>query len=1839
MDRVTSDSLADVEFAGLESFLVQGNDGSDVVTFKTRFLTGAANYAYAGTPTDTLVIEGSDGEVSDSYFLTKPLDAMVMVADRKSNGVAVTAQTMVHLRMDTLGGDDQVVVDVEGTELIPLLITYNGGSNSDTLTLQGTPVDGAAEATYSPGPSVDEGRLEYTSELANMTIDFVGLEPVLDLIPGTLTVNGTDADNAINYSQSLLGGAFGRVAVDAFERINFSLKTLLTINGLAGSDVINLDNAATPTLLAGIVVNGGADTDGDRVIANATTAQEAIFFTPTADDAATITGVTGVATVSVNTTESLLINGKGGSDTLNVVPTGGSDVIEVTPGASFDSGTVLVNSLLSMDFTNLGLGLLNIADNGGEDVLVYNGTEASDVFTVPGSLIVSPSIKLNAQVVVGTVEIENYVLRGLGGDDSFNILSQEDIDILVEGDEPGSSDTLNYARDLLGANQVVVELDSDFDVPFIQTITQAGYGTVTHTGIETVNADIEDGDLTVVGTRGDDVITFTPLSEDSGQLTAENIATTYNIDDVPQGNDLVITGGVTGRGGPTGGGYADKVIYNGTNGVDVILVDTPNRTVGLGTTIPWRSIELDAVDVVEVLEVAGNDGNDTVWVVPGAAVGNGLFVSVDGGSPQASDALVITNVGDGAVPLGPNDFVVVGQSRNPDAGNILVYRDAVRLPAIAYENVEVVSPNVFSGNNLLILGPDQYEQNEYYQTAAYLGSGETLNVENLAIFPNIDEHPGVPADQDYFRVVAETTGILDFQIYFHVYDVDLLPAGGNINIEVLDGSGDLVAGNGAFGSYDVTANARIRIPAVAGQTYYLRVFGAADQVVNGYDMTIVNTAPPVPYDIELLDLPVDPNYDCTQDPPANNSDTGRSHFDNVTCDARPTVIIRLDDDVLLNDIPGSSGIDAGVDGVIPIPFNPSTDPVADDTVAGYRVAVYIEGEPQQPGVLPEQVIGYAEFVDNGVYQFDFANAFWPDLAPEDPITQLTDGSHYISARVEIIAPSIPAEHGYGDRSESLEIFVDTDHPNVTEFDLADEDMCEWAPDNVTNDTTPSFYGYVDEANTVLRIYVDLNGNNDLDIGIDRLLGEAVAIPIDGNNQFDEAFFEFTTPIDLNDPSLGLPKDGLRVLFATAEDLAGNVTPEPEAAELRIFIDTQGPQITDVYLTADPDYDLFDPKPSEDGPTPLVNAITIEFRDLPQRVAEFNYPALVREIAEHTGHYHLVGVANGIIPINVDENGDGIIVQFFTQGGIAMARVTLPFANPLPDDRYTLVVADNLIDPACNNLDGESNAEEPQEVPLFPTGDTVPGGDFTARFTVDSRPEIGVWAAGNIWVDTNGNNYFDPENTDYTNRDIIYQMGYTSDDIFAGNFALGANEVADGFDKLAAYGKVNNVWRWLVDTTNNGVPNVEQKDPLNINGLPVAGNFDKVNNVDGELVALNGDEVGVFTGNTWYFDTNHDYKLDASSKLTTDMVGYPIVGDFDGDGFDDLGTWTDDYFSLDLANGSLRGWDGSADVMFRVGFIGVRERPVAADMDQDGFDDLGLWLPDRSGAVPREDGEWSFLVSDGASLLDRLRVDPIAGDWVIDYTPIPFGPDMYAKFGDDYALPVVGNFDPPVAGSGSAVIEPGGNLHTNLDNPLDVNADGTVAPIDALLVINYLNFHGAGQLEGAADGAPYLDVNMDGMAAAIDSLMVINYLNTHGTEGEGEGGASVAAASVSPALDLQAATTPATVDTSLNSDLLSMAGLVESTSPATSSLLEPTVLTVAVPAQESIVENYALLIGYLPFDAADLFGDDAQAGAAALARQLEDAGLLDDVLEQLAADVSDRQRVEILDEIFGDWTDA
>ena len=81
-------------------------------------------------------------------------------------------------------------------------------------------------------------------------------------------------------------------------------------------------------------------------------------------------------------------------------------------------------------------------------------------------------------------------------------------------------------------------------------------------------------------------------------------------------------------------------------------------------------------------------------------------------------------------------------------------------------------------------------------------------------------------------------------------------------------------------------------------------------------------------------------------------------------------------------------------------------------------------------------------------------------------------------------------------------------------------------------------------------------------------------------------------------------------------------------------------------------------------------------------------------------------------------------------------------------------------------------------------------------------------------------------------------------------------------------------------------------------------------------------------------------------------------------------------------------------------------------------------------------------------------------------------------------------------------------YTYEPNAVDVDGNGTLAPLDALLVINRLNSGGSGPLApptGASISA-YVDVDGNLIVAPIDALRVINALNqrTGGGEGGGEG---------------------------------------------------------------------------------------------------------------------------------------
>jgi hypothetical protein len=87
--------------------------------------------------------------------------------------------------------------------------------------------------------------------------------------------------------------------------------------------------------------------------------------------------------------------------------------------------------------------------------------------------------------------------------------------------------------------------------------------------------------------------------------------------------------------------------------------------------------------------------------------------------------------------------------------------------------------------------------------------------------------------------------------------------------------------------------------------------------------------------------------------------------------------------------------------------------------------------------------------------------------------------------------------------------------------------------------------------------------------------------------------------------------------------------------------------------------------------------------------------------------------------------------------------------------------------------------------------------------------------------------------------------------------------------------------------------------------------------------------------------------------------------------------------------------------------------------------------------------------------------------------------------------------PPPGGEGSSQLLALGNAPLpNIPpyDPVDINNDGIVSAIDALLVFNELNRGAKSELAAASFVGSALDVNADGYTTAIDALVVVNRLN-------------------------------------------------------------------------------------------------------------------------------------------------
>jgi subtilisin family serine protease len=94
--------------------------------------------------------------------------------------------------------------------------------------------------------------------------------------------------------------------------------------------------------------------------------------------------------------------------------------------------------------------------------------------------------------------------------------------------------------------------------------------------------------------------------------------------------------------------------------------------------------------------------------------------------------------------------------------------------------------------------------------------------------------------------------------------------------------------------------------------------------------------------------------------------------------------------------------------------------------------------------------------------------------------------------------------------------------------------------------------------------------------------------------------------------------------------------------------------------------------------------------------------------------------------------------------------------------------------------------------------------------------------------------------------------------------------------------------------------------------------------------------------------------------------------------------------------------------------------------------------------------------------------------------------------------VIDDGTPPLSDSEAVTIMVLGPTFQNPRHPCDVDDDGTIAPIDVLILINDINAHGSRELTTPPSPPPLLDPNGDGWITPLDVLIVVNYINARGS---------------------------------------------------------------------------------------------------------------------------------------------
>ncbi len=189
--------------------------------------------------------------------------------------------------------------------------------------------------------------------------------------------------------------------------------------------------------------------------------------------------------------------------------------------------------------------------------------------------------------------------------------------------------------------------------------------------------------------------------------------------------------------------------------------------------------------------------------------------------------------------------------------------------------------------------------------------------------------------------------------------------------------------------------------------------------------------------------------------------------------------------------------------------------------------------------------------------------------------------------------------------------------------------------------------------------------------------------------------------------------------------------------------------------------------------------------------------------------------------------------------------------------------------------------------------------------------------------------------------------------------------------LASFVGVYNAGAWRLDSNGNGAPD----DP--VFAFAAAAATRVVGDWDGD----GRDEIGLFSNGFWYLDNDGNGAWEPGAGDKVFHFGWagitPLVGDWNGDGRDTIGIYIDGFWYLDVDGDGI--WDGPGfDIQAAFGFSGVT--PFVGDWNGDGRDKIGFyingfWYLDYNG-----NALWDGPGTDFQTEFGWAPVTPLVGDW-------------------------------------------------------------------------------------------------------------------------------------------------------------------------------------------------------------------------------------------------------------------